>query len=195
MDSGKFNEGVGNVMKIHESKSEWIGSTEDADTSTQRDVHTDGELIVLGEHKRYYDQLRAKIEKYMRDKMGDSRAEKMAPYLLLAPDLFVLLARLAKDGRVPLKSKSIALAAIVYFMTPLDIIPEFIMGPGGFIDDIVLAVMALNKMLVDVDENIIREHWNGDKNIISVMRDVLGKADSLVGTKRLDMIRKVLRKK
>jgi uncharacterized membrane protein YkvA (DUF1232 family) len=183
-------------MKIHESKSDRIGSTEDTDTSTQRDVHTDGELIVLErEHKRYYDQLRAKIEKYMRDKIGDSRAEKMAPYLLLAPDLFVLLARLAKDGRVPLKSKSIALAAIVYFMTPLDIIPEFIMGPGGFIDDIVLAVMALNKMLVDIDENIIREHWNGDKNIISVMRDVLGKADSLVGKKRLDMIRKVFKKK
>lgn len=153
-----------------------------------------GELVVLErEQTRYYDQLREKIEKYMREKIGDARAEKLGPYLLLAPDLFVLLARLAKDPRVSFRSKSIALAAVVYFMSPLDIIPEIIVGPGGYIDDIIFATLALNKMLVEVDESIIREHWNGDKNIMGVIRDVLAKADSLVGSSRFEMIKNVFK--
>ncbi|CEH29789.1 YkvA family protein [Aneurinibacillus migulanus] len=162
----------------------------------EKETHSymDGELVVLErEHKRYYDQLREKMEKYMREKMGDQRAEKAAPYLLLAPDLFVLLARLAKDKRIPLRSKSIALAAVLYFMTPLDIIPEVFMGPVGYADDIIFATLALNKMLVDVDEKIINEHWNGDKNIIAVIRDVLSKADSLVGKRSFEMIKKVFK--
>ncbi|MED0679432.1 YkvA family protein [Aneurinibacillus thermoaerophilus] len=178
---------------------DWMKSMEEVEPSSESgetEVHTGGELIVLNrEHERYYDQLRGRIEKYMREKIGDTRAEKIAPYLLLAPDLFVLLARLAKDRRVPLRSKSIALAALVYFMSPLDIIPEFIAGPGGFIDDIIFAVLALNKMLVDVDEEIIHEHWNGDKNVVGIIRDVLSKADSLVGKSRFEMIKNVLKKR
>ncbi|WCN36966.1 YkvA family protein [Aneurinibacillus uraniidurans] len=153
------------------------------------------ELMVLEqEESRFYDRLRSKIEGYMREKMGTGTSDKLTPYLLLAPDLFVLLARLAKDDRVPLRSKSIALLAAVYFMSPLDIIPEVLLGPVGFADDIVLAVMALNKILVEVDEKIIEEHWNGDKSIIGVIRDVLAKADSLVGTKRLQMLKTILKR-
>ncbi|BAU29226.1 uncharacterized protein DUF1232 [Aneurinibacillus soli] len=156
---------------------------------------TDGGLRVLEqEERRFYDRLRSKIEDYIRDKMGAGTSDKFMPYLLLAPDLFVLLARLAKDNRVPLRSKSVALLAVVYFMSPLDILPEILLGPVGFADDIVFAVMALNKMLVDVDEKIIEEHWNGNKNIMGVIRDVLTKADSLVGTSRLQMLKGILRR-
>jgi uncharacterized membrane protein YkvA (DUF1232 family) len=176
---------------------DWMEPLRDAESQPEGETqssYNDGELIVLeNEHKRYYDRLRSRIEKYMKEKIGDSRTEKLVPYLLLAPDLFVLLARLAKDSRVPLRSKSIALAAVIYFMSPLDIVPDFIAGPGGFIDDIIFAVMALNKMLVDVDEKIINEHWTGDRNIMAVIRDVLAKADSLVGTSRLQMIKNVFK--
>ena len=156
---------------------------------------TEREMMVLEQdERRFYDRLRSKIESYMRDKIGTGTADKFSSYLLLAPDLFVLLARLAKDSRIPLRSKSVALLAIVYFMSPLDIIPEMLLGPAGFLDDVVLAVMALNKMLVDVDETIIEEHWNGDKKIMIVIREVLAKADSLVGSSRLQMLKNVLKR-
>lgn len=168
---------------------------EDKAERVVEDVGEVQELIVLEqEESRFYDRLRSKIEAYMREKMGAGTSDKLTPYLLLAPDLFVLLARLAKDDRVPLRSKSVALLAVVYFMSPLDIIPEALLGPAGFADDIVLAVMALNKILVEVDEKIIEEHWNGDKNIIGVIRDVLAKADSLVGTRRLQLLKTILKR-
>lgn len=184
-------------LQIESLEFDWMEPIGEAEVPPfEKEMHSymDGELVVLErEHKRYYDQLREKIEKYMREKMGDKRTEKVAPYLLLAPDLFVLLARLAKDKRVPLRSKSLALAAVLYFMTPLDIIPELFMGPVGYVDDIIFATLALNKMLVDVDEKIINEHWNGDKSIIAVIRDVLSKADSLVGKSRFEMIKKMFK--
>jgi uncharacterized membrane protein YkvA (DUF1232 family) len=155
-----------------------------------------GELVrIEREHERFYDRLRAKIERYLREKVGDGKTEQLAPYLLLAPDLFVLLARLIKDPRVPAKSKSIVLLAVVYYITPLDIIPELLIGPIGFMDDIILSVIALNKILGDVDESIINEHWNGDENILGVIKDVLGKADTLVGSSRLQMIKNVFKNK
>jgi len=178
---------------------DWMEPVEDVEVSPDIEEeasrsYSDGELVVIErQHKRYYDQLREKIEKYMREKIGERRTEKITPYLMLAPDLFVLLARLVKDNRVSFRSKSIALAAVVYFMTPFDIIPEILTGPGGFIDDIIFATLALNKMLIDVDEEVINEHWNGDKNIMNVIRDVLAKANSLVGTSRFDMIKNVFK--
>jgi uncharacterized membrane protein YkvA (DUF1232 family) len=148
------------------------------------------------EYERFYDRLRTRVETYVRERVGDSRTDKLAPYLLLIPDLFVLLVRLLRDDRVSKRSKSIAMLAIGYFVSPLNLIPEIFLGPIGFTSDIVVAVMALNKMLVDVDESIIKEHWNGQDNIISIIRDVVAKADSLVGNRRLGIIKNLfLRKK
>lgn len=155
------------------------------------------ELVTIqmnSEHRRFYDNLRMKIEEFMKEKMGDRQSEKWIPYLLLAPDLFVLLARLIKDRRVEVQSKAILMVAILYFMTPVDIIPEAVVGPIGFIDDIVLAVFALKKIIGDVEESILLEHWNGKQNLLHVIQDVVDKADDLVGSKRLAKINRYLRK-
>ena len=156
------------------------------------------ELILIElnpEQQRFYDSLRKKIEAFIREKMGDTQSEKVIPYLLLVPDIFVLLVRLIKDNRVSVKSKAILMVAILYFMAPIDIIPEMFFGPMGYIDDLVLAVMALNKIIGEVDESILREHWNGKENLLHVMQDVIEKADELVGSKRLDKITSYLREK
>ncbi|WCK55843.1 DUF1232 domain-containing protein [Aneurinibacillus sp. Ricciae_BoGa-3] len=147
------------------------------------------------EYQRFYDRLRARVEAYVRERVGASKTSMLAPYLLLIPDLFVLLVRLLRDERVSKRSKSIAMLAIGYFVSPLNLIPEILLGPIGFTGDIVVAVMALNKMLVDVDESIIKEHWNGQDNIIAIIRDVVAKADSLVGNRRLAVIKNLFMRK
>lgn len=40
----------------------------------------------------------------------------------------------AFDGRTPLKAKGILLASLAYFILPIDVIPDFILGLG-FTDD------------------------------------------------------------
>lgn len=93
-------------------------------------------------HQRFYDKLRAKIEAFIKDKGVNDTA---ANYILLAPDLFVLLARLLLDKRVGVQSKAIAGVAVAYFITPIDFIPEALVGGVGLLDDVVLAVYALRR--------------------------------------------------
>ncbi|MGN7471590.1 YkvA family protein [Brevibacillus sp. SAFN-007a] len=131
-------------------------------------------------HQRFYDKLRAKIEAFIKEKGGN---DTVATYILLAPDLFVLLARLLLDKRVGVQSKAIAGVAVAYFLTPIDFIPEALVGGFGLLDDVVLAVYALRRILVDVDENIVREHWNGKEDLLGVITRVVKSADDLVGKK------------
>lgn len=141
------------------------------------------------EHQRFYDKLRSKIERFIHEK---GVSDNIAKYVLLAPDLFVLLARLIVDKRVPVQSKTIAGVAIAYFIAPIDFIPEALTGPLGLTDDVVLAVYALRKILVDVDHDIVKEHWNGTEDLLDVITRVVKSADELIGRKVLKKIEEIL---
>ncbi|MBU8715595.1 YkvA family protein [Brevibacillus parabrevis] len=143
-------------------------------------------------HQRFYDKLRAKIEAFIKDKGVNDTATN---YILLAPDLFVLLARLLLDKRVGVQSKAIAGVAVAYFITPIDFIPEALVGGVGLLDDVVLAVYALRRILVDVDEKIVREHWNGKEDLLGVITKVVKSADDLVGKKIVKKLEETLFRK
>src|SRR5687768_14494145 len=87
---------------------------------------------------RFYDRMRASIRRYLDDK--GKAVSTSAEYLLLAPDVFVLLVRLVKDPRVNAKDKVMLGTGIAYFLFPLDIMPEAFLGPIGFLDDLVFGV-------------------------------------------------------
>ncbi|MCM3079521.1 MULTISPECIES: DUF1232 domain-containing protein [Brevibacillus] len=149
--------------------------------------------IVLPEkHQRFYDKLRAKIEAFIREKGVN---EKAASYILLAPDLFVLLARLMLDKRVGIQSKAIAGLAVAYFISPIDFIPEALIGGMGLLDDVILAVYALRRILVEVDEAVVREHWNGEQDVLGVITKVITDADNLVGQKIVTKLKDLLLRK
>ncbi|MFP3391881.1 YkvA family protein [Brevibacillus sp. SIMBA_040] len=143
-------------------------------------------------HQRFYDKLRAKIESFIKDKGVN---ETVANYILLAPDLFVLLARLIMDKRVGGTSKAIAGAAVAYFIAPIDFIPEALVGGLGLLDDVVLSVYALRRILVDVDEVIVREHWNGEDDLLAVITRVIKAADDLVGKKIVKKLEEIVFRK
>jgi len=143
-------------------------------------------------HQRFYDKLRAKIEAFIREKGVN---EKVASYILLAPDLFVLLARLMLDKRIDMQSKAIAGVAVAYFISPVDFIPEALVGGIGLLDDVIFAVYALRRILAGVDEAIVREHWNGEEDVLSVITKVITEADNLVGQKIVAKLKDILRRK
>ncbi|RNB77728.1 YkvA family protein [Brevibacillus panacihumi] len=143
-------------------------------------------------HQRFYDKLRAKIEAFIREKGVN---EKAAGYILLAPDLFVLLARLMLDKRVGVQSKAVAGLAVAYFISPVDFLPEAFIGGMGLLDDVILSVYALRRILADVDESIVREHWNGEQDVLGVITKVITEADNLVGQKIVAKLKEVLRRK
>ncbi|QDX95559.1 DUF1232 domain-containing protein [Brevibacillus laterosporus] len=150
----------------------------------------DDQIMLLSKnHQRFYDKLREKVEKFIRSK---GMPEDSTQYILLAPDLFVLLARLMVDKRVPTGSKATAAFVVAYFISPVDLIPEMLTGPIGYLDDIVLSVYALRKILISTEQVIVQEHWNGKDDLLQVITDVIQKADDLVGTKILKKIEALL---
>ena len=133
--------------------------------------------------QRFYDRLRERIAGHAHGRFGE--------YLLLVPDMFMLLWRLANDSRVSGKNKVLLGTGIAYYIFPFDFLPEALVGPMGYLDDLILAVYVLNRMLVDTDAEILREHWSGSEDVLDAVRRVLSMADQMVTSKVLNKLKKI----
>ncbi|MGD2040185.1 MAG: DUF1232 domain-containing protein [Anaerolineae bacterium] len=66
--------------------------------------------------------------------------------------------RLYRDSRVPGWVKLIPVAGVLYFLSPIDLIPDLALPGLGEVDDVVLLLLAL-KMFVDLAPlRIVQEH-------------------------------------
>lgn len=88
---------------------------------------------------------------------------------LFLPRLAILLRRLMSDPRVPRRSKWLAGAVLLYVASPIDIVPDFIPGVGQ-LDDVIVVLLAFHGLLNRVEEEVILEHWQGDPDIILMLR-------------------------
>lgn len=93
-------------------------------------------------------------------------------YLFLAPRLARLVWRLSRDPRVPARVKAITFIVAGYLVSPLDVIPDFIPGLGQA-DDLFVAAFALDQILNRVPDHVVREHWDGDEDVLAVVREIL----------------------
>lgn len=98
---------------------------------------------------------------------------------LLLPQFVLLLKRLLTDPRVPKRSKLILGGTVLYLVSPIDVIPDFVPGLGQ-LDDIVVALLALHSLLNRVDEDIVLEHWDGRRDVILAVKQGVGAAASLL---------------
>jgi len=127
----------------------------------------------------FYQDLRQRIRRWL-DREGG--ANKWSEYVLLAPDLFHLLCKLSMDPEVPVKHKAKLAAAIAYFVSPIDLMPEAIMGPTGYVDDIALSAYVLNSIINSTDAEIVTKHWAGESDLLGVIQQILKIADEMVGS-------------
>lgn len=128
---------------------------------------------------RFYHKLRRTIKIWAGGEKG--KGSRYADYILAGPDLFMLMLRLAQDERVSQTNKAKLAGAVAYFINPFDLIPEAILGPAGLIDDVALTALVLHNVLENTDPSIIREHWEGDTDILDLIRQILNAADTMVG--------------
>lgn len=101
---------------------------------------------------------------------------------LLLPNLVKLLGRLAKDQRVPRRSKLVVAAALGYLVSPIDVLPELI-PVVGVMDDILVVALALNHLINVAGEDVVLEHWDGPRDLLDLVRSVLDVASDLVPAK------------
>lgn len=95
----------------------------------------------------------------------------MKNLLMFLPNMFTMLGRLIKDSRVPLTEKALFAGAIVYVIMPLDFIPDVIPFVGQ-IDDVYLVALTFLRLINRTDESIVREHWSGGGDIVSLANSI-----------------------
>lgn len=164
--------------------------TDEKRTDNEQGRNVSDPVVVPMKRKeqRFYDRLRQQLHEKMdayREKLGERAFE----YLMLLPDLFVLFIRLARDKRVTNEAKVVAGIALAYMMSPIDLIPDLV-ALLGYMDDVVLAVYALKRILLDVDQAVVLEHWTGDRQLLKKLQAVLQEADKLVGSRVARAIRR-----
>ncbi|WP_022853974.1 YkvA family protein [Thermodesulfatator atlanticus] len=97
---------------------------------------------------------------------------KAKRYVKLVPRLLKLLLKLLKDPRVPAKDKTILAAAVVYLMNPMDFIPDMIPF-FGMVDDLYLVGLALLRLLYHTDEQVLRDNWDGEEDIVELIKSIV----------------------
>lgn len=80
------------------------------------------------------------------------------PFIVSLPKYIRLYGRLLRDPRVPLWPKVVFVASFVYAISPLDLIPDFLIPVIGWIDDIVILVAAARYFVRACPPEVVAEH-------------------------------------
>ena len=91
----------------------------------------------------------------------------------IVPDLVRTLRALVTDGSAPFDVRAVLVGLLVWIISPIDLIPEFIPVLGPF-DDLVVAVVALRyvRRRLGVDE--MRRRWVGSPEGFALLTRVIG---------------------
>ena len=140
----------------------------------------------------FYLQLREKVQNWFDKNAGENPA--YANYILLVPDFFYLLVMLTLDDRIAAIDKAKFAGVLAYFFSPIDFLPEALIGPVGYLDDLILACYVLNLYVNQEDEKgkeVVKELWPGDQDVLSTIQSVMQKADEWLGSGLLKKLKEV----
>ncbi|GMQ93097.1 MAG: hypothetical protein BMS9Abin12_0574 [Acidimicrobiia bacterium] len=115
-----------------------------------------------------------------------SRGQLAMEAVVLLPNIVKLLTRLLRDPRVPIRRKIFIGAVLGYVVLPIDLVPDFIIGFGR-LDDLILVSLAVNHLMVGVDEHIVRSHWDGTEDALDLVRSAFSWGAAIIpdGIRRL----------
>ena len=151
---------------------------------------TPGELIEEKRAQDFYRRLRGRLDEWLKSREG--RAYRFADYLLLLPDFVHLVIRLALDRRVPMELRTQTAAVLAYVMLPFDLIPEAVIGPIGFGDDLLLVALMVRRLLTTVPQEVVLEYWTGPTGLMKTIRTVLDAAEEMVGSRVWQRLQRIV---
>jgi uncharacterized membrane protein YkvA (DUF1232 family) len=93
------------------------------------------------------------------------------------PACATTMRRLRTDSRVPRKVKAALVFAIIWVVSPIDLIPEFlpVIGP---LDDVVVVALVLRYAMRHVPAEALLEAWPADRRILERLAPQVRGADS-----------------
>jgi|tagenome__1003787_1003787.scaffolds.fasta_scaffold19620125_1 uncharacterized membrane protein YkvA (DUF1232 family) len=93
--------------------------------------------------------------------------------LRVIPDVVRLLRALIRDPAVPLDVRLVLVGLIVWIVSPIDLIPEFIPGIGP-LDDVIVAVVAMRYVRRRIGIAGISTRWAGSDDGLRLLVRVIG---------------------
>jgi uncharacterized membrane protein YkvA (DUF1232 family) len=93
--------------------------------------------------------------------------------LALVPNLVTLFRGLLGDDGVPLSSKLLLGGALLWIVSPIDLVPEFVpvLGP---LDDAIVGALVLRHVVRRAGPDVVARHWRGDARTLAVLLRVAG---------------------
>ena len=93
--------------------------------------------------------------------------------LAVVPDVLRLIRDLIRDARTPLDVRAVLVAMLLWILSPIDLIPEFIpvIGP---LDDVLVAVVALRYTRRRVGIERLRARWTGSSAGFELLERLIG---------------------
>ncbi len=87
---------------------------------------------------------------------------------LLVPSLVLLFKDLLRDPAVPRGPKIALGIGVVWLISPIDLLPEFlpVLGP---LDDAVVAALVLRYLVRRAGADVVRRHWRGDPTTLDAI--------------------------
>jgi uncharacterized membrane protein YkvA (DUF1232 family) len=98
-----------------------------------------------------------------RGRRGDARA--LAGFV---PDCVVLFRRLLGDPRLPRRRRLLVGALVLYLLSPVDLVPDFI-PVAGQLDDAIVAGLVLRLVLRGGGAALVEQHWPGPQRSLRVV--------------------------
>jgi uncharacterized membrane protein YkvA (DUF1232 family) len=91
----------------------------------------------------------------------------------VVPDLVRMLRNIVRDPAAPMDIRVVLVGLLVWILSPIDLIPEFIpvLGP---LDDVVVAIVALRYVRRRLGVEAMRARWTGSDDGFALLGRVVG---------------------
>ena len=138
---------------------------------------------------KFYNKLRKSLSPQKDLKI--TQKTKLTDYLFLLPDLFVLFNRLIFDKRVSKANKIFIAGVLTYIIFPFDFITDFF-TLFGLVDDLLVCIYSLNKILNDTPLEVIKDNWNGSEDMLKNLQVILKETEKYLDKKLIYKIKKYI---
>lgn len=123
-------------------------------------------------YEYFYDTLKNYLESY---------SGSFNDIINYSPDLFKLLNDILNEKVITAPSRLKICAAIGYFVIPLDVIPESIYGPDGYVDDLYVCCYILKDIINEIGYSSVEDLWEGPEELQIVLEKCLKESENILG--------------
>ncbi len=95
------------------------------------------------------------------------------------PRYLRLLVGLIADPRVARADKALLAGAVVYTLTPFDLVSDFL-AIVGRLDDLFLLALTMDRLVARAGYEVVRAHWDGPEEMLLSLRESVGELASRV---------------